>query len=179
MTVTRRAPPPQTMEALAEGLFDAGGSGNFATGRITVSQPLELFTLDARDLWEEDPVSSARLSAWRAFVVDGDDVLAADVSGAVFSGIVSGPAVGETLEACREVEVGAPDGVVRILACPLIGRECVWVHGDEDTFRAIRSEGARRLLSRVEIVREWAERASELGISRGRDVIEEHGERDD
>lgn len=176
MTVVTATAPPGAAEGLAAGLRAAAAARDFAAGRIRVSKPLQLFTLDAADLWDADPLSRAAASGWRFFVLDGPAVFLADIKDGALVDLASGPTAGAALQTCRAIESSAAAGTLRVLSCPLIGRECFWVDGSQESFWMVAAEDSSRTVSRSQLIQSWSARAAKLGIAKRANPLEEKGD---
>ena len=170
--------PPEVQAALIAGLRQTAGAGGFSSQRVQVSHPMQVFTISAAGLNADDLVSSAKTDTWRYFVFDAAEVLTAEVGSELLE-LVSGAAVLASLQACSALDRSGAAGNVRVLSCPLIGREAIWLDGPEEGFWTVLENAETQRLSREELSSAWKERASRLGIGRTSDLMDEKDHRDE
>lgn len=158
MPIESPAPPPQaaaaveqTIRALGEQGFRSPALRAADPARLTLTEPHEVFVIEAVDLAAGRGLDAAKSTRWRYLITEGDRVVAAASAMApdhkdanAFSHISEGPFVQSTAEALSAVRshrnLSAGNYSIRLLQVPALNTMALWLHptsGDGDLLMAL------------------------------------------
>jgi hypothetical protein len=153
MPIESPAPPPQaaaavqqSFRALAERGFQSPVLRAADPARLALTEPHEVFVIEARDLAAGRGLDAAKSTRWRYLVAEGNQIIAAasaiapgQTNANAFSHISEGPFVKSTAEAIALVRslpnLSGANYTIRVLQIPALNMMALWLHptaGDGD-----------------------------------------------